>query len=129
LQGRPTPLTSEETGEMVEWILDLGPVLAEAIDLVCRSPYPRLGNSMLYYQLSESNLVSDHPDDIAKLLLFLTTGENGRPIYDLGQLYTVVDRLVNLTPGNRNLHGLCDQLARLGVAGVRGLASRLVNQN
>ncbi|HEX7424819.1 MAG TPA: DUF4020 domain-containing protein [Terriglobales bacterium] len=125
LQGRPLPLTPNETGEMVDWVLDLGPVIPEVVDLVCESPYPDLGHSMVYYSISESVLLKQYPDAFTKLLLFLTTGERARPIYDLDRLQVAVEQLVELNPRNPQLWQLCDELARLGISGVAILAARL----
>lgn len=125
LQGMPVPLDSDESGEMFEWALDLDPVLPEVVDLICAGPYPDLRNAMAYYPIAKSDLLKQHPEAVAKLLAFLAAGERGRPIYDLDQLRDAVERLITLIPSYTPLRPLCDDLARLGVAGVADLVARL----
>ena len=125
LQGRPVPLSAAETGEMVEWATYFGPVFSEVVDLICKSPYPDLGQSMAYYGLAESELLKKYPDAFAELLYFLAAGEKNRPVYDLDQLYKAVEELVDLVPKHPRIRPLCDELARLGVLGVAKLAARL----
>jgi hypothetical protein len=125
LQGRPAALTRAEAAEMYEWLLHLGPVVPEVVNLVTASPYPDLGRSMAYYHIAKSPLLKEHPDAFAALLVFLTAGERGRPIYDLSQLYEAVEQLGALIPEAPQLRNLCDELARLGAAGVATLAAKL----
>jgi hypothetical protein len=125
LQGRPVPLTPAETAQIFDWTLHLGPVIPDVVELVCVSPYPELGHSTAYYGISESPLLRQYPDAFAKLLVYLTGGERGRAIYDLPQLYSAVEQLVEVIPQNPQLRTLCDELARLGVAGVAALAAKL----
>jgi hypothetical protein len=125
LQGRPLKLEGKEVTEMIGWSIDLGPVFPEAVELIRESPNPEFGNSMIYYRLSESELLKQHPDSFADLLAFLTSKEGTRPIYDLEQLYKAVELLVELEPRNPRLRTLCDDLARLGATGVSVLATKL----
>ncbi len=80
---------------------------------------------MVYYRLSESELLKEYPNSFADLLVFLTSGEHMRPIYDLPHLYSAVEQLVGLIPRNPQLRVLCDELARLGASGVSALAAKL----
>jgi SIR2-like protein/uncharacterized protein DUF4020 len=124
LAGRPLAISPKESAEMLDWISDLGPVIPEAIELMCRTPFPELKNHMVYYPLAESKLLGQYPDAFADLLAFLTAGEKDRPIYDLTQLYETVERLVSLVPNNIRLPRLFDELARLGVSGVSSLVAK-----
>ena len=128
LQGRPVPLDAKETDQMLEWVLDLQPVLPEVVGLFCQGPYPDLGHEMPYYRLSKSELLVRYPESFAQLLAFMTQGERNRAIYDLSELHIAVERLVSLIPRDPQLRVLCDDLARLGVPGVETLAKRLANQ-
>jgi Domain of unknown function (DUF4020) len=125
LEGRPLPLSAEETAEMIEWAPELAPVFPEAVGLICKSPYPDFDRSMAYYGLSKSELLKEYPDAFAELLYFLAAGENNRPVYDLDQLYETVAELVDLIPKHRRLRPLCDELARLGVQDAAKLAAKL----
>ena len=125
LQGRPLPLSPKETAEMLSWVLNLGPVLPEAVALILQSPQPDLGNSMIYYQIAESELLLKFPDPFVDLVLFLASGERGRPIYDLDRLRSAVEQLVTATSRNPRLRRVCDELVRLGVSDVAALAGRL----
>lgn len=125
LVGRPMPLAPTETAQMFEWVLHLSPVIPEVVELLCASPYPELGHAMAYYEVSQSPLLKQYPDTFAKLLIYLTGGERGRAIYDLPQLHSAVEQLVEVIPRNQQLRTLCDELARLGVPGVAALAAKL----
>ena len=123
----PLPLDSHESAAMLEWALNLGPVFPEAVDLICAGPHPKLGNSMVYYSIAESELLKQRPEAAAKLLAFLAAGEQGRAIYDLDQLRNAVEKLVALIPSDKLLRPLCDDLARLGVPGVADLVAKLAS--
>jgi uncharacterized protein DUF4020 len=124
LAGRPLAIAPKESAEMLDWIADLGPVIPEAIELMCRTPFPELSNHMVYYPITKSEFLQRYPDAVADLLAFLTAGEKDRPIYDLDQLYEAVDRLVSLVPNNPRLPRLFDDLARLGASGVSSLVEK-----
>jgi hypothetical protein len=125
LQGRPLPLNTKETAEMLEWAILLEPVFPDAVSLVLQSVYPDFGNSMVYYPLSHSELLTQYPDACVDLVAFLAAGEGARPIYDLHELSSAVERLISLIPSNPKLKSLCNDLARLGVPGVGELAAKL----
>ena len=80
---------------------------------------------MAYYEISDSPLLKQHPDAFAKLLVYLTGGERGHAIYDLPQLYSAVEHLVEVIPQDPQLRTLCDELARLGAVRVLDLAAKL----
>ncbi len=126
LEGRPLPLSAEETAEMVEWAIELGPVFPDVVELICKSPYPGFDRSMAYYGLVKSELLKEYPDAFAELLYFLAAGEKNRPVYDLDQLYKAVAELVDLIPKHPRLRPLCDELARLGISDAATLAAKLV---
>jgi hypothetical protein len=125
LKGDPLPLDPGEISEMVGWAHELGPVFPEVVDLICRSPKPDFGDRMAYYQFRESRLVEQHPIAVAKLLSHLAANEHGRPIYDLGELVTAVERLIKLIPSEPSLRNLCNELARLGASNALDLSQRL----
>jgi hypothetical protein len=125
LEGRPLPLSAEETAEMIEWAPELAPVFPEAVGFICRSPYPEFDQSMAYYGLAKSPLLKEYPDSFAELLYFLAAGEKNRAVYDLDQLYNAVAELVDLIPKHPRLRPLCDELARLGVRDAAELAAKL----
>jgi hypothetical protein len=125
LQGRPLPLSTKESAEMIEWATDLAPVFPEVVDLIRKSPYPDFGRSMVYYGFAKSELLKKYPDDFTELLFFLAAGEKHRPVYDLDQFYKAVEQLIELVPQNIRLRSLCDELARLGIPGVAILAAKL----
>jgi Domain of unknown function (DUF4020) len=124
LQGRPLPLSTKETAEMIEWATALSPMFSEVVELIRKSPYPDFGQSMAYYGLANSELLKECPDAFAELFFFLAAGEKNRPVYDLGELFSAVEELAALIPKNPRLRSLCE-LARLGAAGVAVLAAKL----
>lgn len=124
LKGIPIPLDPDESREMMEWALDLGPVFPEVVDLICASPYPHLGHSMIYYPIARSELLKQRPEAVAKLLAFLSNGEQRRP-YDLDELENAVEQLIDLIPSYPALRPLCDDLVRLGVSGIARLVAKL----
>lgn len=67
------------------------------------------GDNHALYQLRESALVDQYPQETARLLIYLA---NGIPAYQVGFLAEVAARLVNLPPEVRQR--LDEALARAG---------------
>ena len=71
LLGRPDPLESSEVGHMLDWLLHLTSVFPEAVDLAVRMPKASPLRCQVIYELSDSDLLQNHPEAVAKLLIYL----------------------------------------------------------
>ena len=71
LQGVPCPLDDEEIAQMLEWAMHLPGVFPEAVSLAAQMPRVSLQTSMVLHGISESNLIDEHPNDLAKFLVLL----------------------------------------------------------
>ena len=71
LQGVPAVLESSEVERMLDWLLHLTSVFSEAVDLAVQMPQTPLENCGVIYELSDSDLLQNHPEAVAKLLIYL----------------------------------------------------------
>ena len=71
LRGVPCPLDDEEIAQMLEWGVHLPGVFPEAVGLAVRMRKVPLERSRILYRISESGLIDEHPDDLAKFLIHL----------------------------------------------------------
>lgn len=68
LQGIPAPLDGREIEQMLEWLPNLTAVFTEAIELAIKMPQIKFEHLSIGYDLTESNLISSHPNEVSKLL-------------------------------------------------------------
>ena len=71
LQGVPCPLDDEEIAQMLEWVVQLPGVFPEAVGLAARMRKVPLERSMILHRISESGLIDEYPNDLAKFLIQL----------------------------------------------------------
>ena len=71
LQGVPCPLDDEEITEMLEWVMLLPGVFAEAICTAAQMRSVPIQRSMVLHDIGENNLIDEQPDNLAKLLIHL----------------------------------------------------------
>ena len=71
LQGIPCPLDDEEIAQMLEWVVQLPGVFPEAVSLAVRMRKVPLERSMILHRISESDLIDEYPNDLAKFLIQL----------------------------------------------------------
>ena len=71
LQGVPAVLESSEVERMLDWLPHLTSVFSEAVDLAVQMPQTPLENCGVTYELSDSDLLQNHPEAVAKLLIYL----------------------------------------------------------
>ena len=71
LQGVPCPLDDEEIAQMLEWVVQLPGVFPEAVGLAVRMRKAPLERSMILQRISESGLIDEYPNDLAKFLIQL----------------------------------------------------------
>ena len=73
LQGRPAPLESSEAAHMLDWLPHLTSVFSEAVDLAVEMLQVLLDEERVIedcrviYELSDSDLLQNHPESVAKL--------------------------------------------------------------
>lgn len=71
LQGVPAVLESSEVEHMLDWLLHLTSVFPEAVDLAVQMPKASLLRCEVIDELSDSDLLQNHPEAVAKLLIYL----------------------------------------------------------
>ena len=71
LEGVPAPLTSSEAKLMLDWLTDLTAVFPDAVDLAVRMPSTSLGRTRILSSLVKNSTWLNHPDAVAKLLIYL----------------------------------------------------------
>ena len=71
LQGVPCPLDDEEITATLEWVIHLPGVFPEAASLAAQMRRVPLQRSMVLHGISESNLIDEEPDGLAKFLIHL----------------------------------------------------------
>lgn len=120
IEGLPVPLDSGEVGEMVEWSIPLQSVFPAAVAKICASPNASMTRSSLFYRLPKSEIPALHPAPVAKLVLhLLRTAEY--QYYDVDSVVEVTEKVAASDIDRTDLRLICDELARLGYPGARGL--------
>lgn len=109
LQGILARLEPGECREMLEWLPLLGEHYPAAVALATQMPPLVAEDNHALYQLRDSALVDQYPEDTARLLIYLAAGIAG---YQVDFLAQVAARLVQLPPELRQR--LDEALARAG---------------
>lgn len=100
IDGIPVPLSSEEAGAMVKWVLALQPVFSEVVALIVAGPIPVLKlPEMFYYRLDKENFGEKYPLDTTRLLNHLLEGES-RPFYRCHELIKLFDNISKTLPSD-----------------------------
>jgi hypothetical protein len=121
----PIALDAEESGAMCAWAIVLESHYAEILELLLAGPAPNVKGDMFYYRLQEAGLLDRAPALTARFLTALLTQEDGRELWDLDQIHTMVSQLIDLDPTEPALHPLCEQLGRIGSPRALELQGRL----
>ena len=124
IEGLPVALDAAEVGEMVQWSVHLQAAFPEVVTKICNSPAPKLEHSLIYRQLSKSELPSRHPSSAAKLLLHLLRNASV-PLYDIDPIVDNVRQIAASDLDRQNIILICDELARLGYGGAQNLRDSL----
>ena len=107
---------------MSEWSLHLEPVFPEVVQKICdsSSPSPSLKNSLLCWELPDTELPERHPQSVAQLLLYLLQ-KSTAIIYDFDRIDRVFEKLAALNIDRQILLGICNELAKKGHVGAARL--------
>ena len=93
VQGVPAPLEPGEVETMLGWLPALTAVFPEAVALAIRMPQVPLQHGDVIYELSNSDsLVRKHPQEVAKLLIYL--GQCDSPGYVWYKGTELVEKLI-----------------------------------
>lgn len=109
LQGILARLEPGECRAMIEWLPHLGAHYPAAVALAIQMPPLTADHNHALFELRESALVTQYPEDTARLLIYLANGIEG---YQVGFLREVAARLVELPAELRQQ--LNEALARAG---------------
>lgn len=113
IAANPIVLDTEEAGAMCEWAIVLTSHYARILELLLAGPPPNVKN-MFYYRLHEAGVLDRAPVVTARFLTTLLSREDGRDLWDLDQIHTMVLQLIDLDPTEAALRPLCEQLGRIG---------------
>lgn len=111
LQGVPAVLESEESKEMLRWLICFRSLFPEAVDLAIQMPNTPLQQSFVLYDLKDNELLQQYPETVAKLLLYL--GESGSPRYILHELPEIIIKIQKSIPPSLK-DKLLELVAKLG---------------
>lgn len=113
IDGIPVPLSLEEAGAMVEWVLALHPVFSEVVALIVAGPIPVLKlPEMFYYRLDKENFGEKYPLDTTRLLNHLLKGES-RSFYRCHEVIKLFNNISKNLPSD-DIKPLKEHLIRLG---------------
>jgi hypothetical protein len=124
LTGVPVPLSGVEKQELLEWLLGLGAVLPEAMDLVEATPLTFPSHSMFAERLRQTGIVRKEPEIVARLLKHILQGTAER-CEACGEIEQLVGELIDTEADRETLIAICEALARLGCAGASALRGRV----
>ncbi|MCE9636431.1 MAG: DUF4020 domain-containing protein [Planctomycetes bacterium] len=110
--GAPSPFANEETEQMVDWALALGPRLADAVDLLERTSIRPTEHNPLLYTLRDSPLLREEPRTLARLLLHVLKGIDGLS-YDAAFVDEATRTLIDAGADREVLVALIERLAEL----------------
>ena len=71
LQSVPAPLECDEVERMLDWLPHLTSVFPKAVDLAVQMPQTSFESGSVIYKLSDTDLLQNHPQAVAKLLIYL----------------------------------------------------------
>jgi hypothetical protein len=97
LQGAPAELEPGEIGHMLDWLPHLTEVFPKAVDLAVQMSQIPLQNCRAIYELNksdESELLQNHPESVAKLLIYLWKCD--LPGYFWPSVQELIDKLLPL---------------------------------
>ena len=112
LQGVPRPLDDEEIETMLEWVVHLTGVFPEAVKLAVRMRKVPLGRTMVLYRISESNLIDEQADSLARFLIHL--GQCDTHPWFWHRTRETVDKLLAVELPSEIETGLHELIARKG---------------
>jgi hypothetical protein len=121
IEGIPVPLSADEVGRMVSWVVHLEPVFPEAVDAFCASPTAKLERDYIYYDLAQSDIGKRHPSSASRLLLRLLRSQTGQ-LWGCDSVETIIKNILSAAPAEKeDLLLACDELARLGCGNAADL--------
>ena len=112
LQGVPCPLDDEEITAMLEWVMLLPGVFPEAVSLAGQMSRAPLQRSLVLHDISESNLIDEQPDALAKFLIIL--GQFDTHPWFWHRTREAVDKLLTKEPPPETKTGLLELIAKSG---------------
>jgi len=110
----PNDFSQFEAGAMGKLLLELQPVLREAVEIFTNGPVPNFQQSFFYHELKESDLPSNHPNLCAKLLIHSTKSPDNINSWDCRDLKDLTGILIGNGIEERKIKRLLDNLAQGG---------------
>ena len=118
--GVPVPLSEGEKQEMIQWVLDLGPVLAAVVQRIVATRPPSMANKWFYHRLKDTEHAAKNGAHVCHLLNHLLSGESG-PFHECGDIDQMVRQMAKADAPKLELVMLCNKVAELGCPTADGL--------
>ncbi len=128
LEGIPIQLTATEASEMVEWTVWFKSSFPEVVERIYEGPAPKREHSFLFEELSESDLLTLYPSEVARFVVYLL-GNRVVAIYDFDALEKIVNRLRPFAEARNDLLQICHQFAELGNANASALRDQILGDS
>lgn len=93
LNSLPRPLTEDETGQMLDWVLPSGSLFPEAVDLLVQSPSLFNGTFLFFRGLKGSPVLTAHPAAAARLVAHVLTHLHS-PVMICDEIGEVIETLI-----------------------------------
>ena len=122
--GIPVSLVATEAQAMIEWALELEPVLPQVVDRICAALPPDLQQTSFYYELAQNKFAENHPETVSKLLLHLLKSAR-EPFYHCDTALEITEQLLRGNAPKVEVHLICDELLRLGCSGASAVQAKL----
>jgi hypothetical protein len=117
LQGVPASLEKNEVKIMLEWLPYLTEVFPEAVELAIQMPKFSVRPSMLLYHLqNKRELVKNHPDSVADLLIYLDKIESDVYRWENEYIKKITDRLMSIGIKEEYKEKLTEMLVKRGIS-------------
>lgn len=110
--NRPVALSPKEADKLIEWTTHLKPAFSEAVDMACQTNGFELEHTRLFSDLSDSDLLTDAPREVIKLLVHILRprAEYSQHCYYLVPIYRKLKEIL----GADGVVELTEELVRLG---------------
>lgn len=113
LTGVPRNLSEGERSAMVGWVLGLVCIFPSAAAMVVAGPAPSHESDLFFFRLRQTDIPARYPAETARLVSHLLAGITAGPV-DCEHVDDVVRVMIDHRAPRQELHGICQDMARLG---------------
>jgi len=114
IDSNPVDFSPTEAGAMGEMILELQPVVDEAVDRFCDGAVPNFEHSSFFLRLKDSELLSQDPEHITRLLIHATKEPDNIALILCGYIKEITKKLIKQNAKKSDIDLLLNNLAQVG---------------